>query len=205
MHKTLRLTFAALAVVSSSAFAEKPAAEAAVVEVKGEAGRAVAAEVEIQATIVVLDPKTRNVVVRLQDGTTRSFTVSEEARNLDQAKVGDILTLRYLEALALKLEKAPGAKPGKTVSETVSRAKEGDKPGGTMRRTVTVVGTVSAVDEKGGVVTVVGPEDGVVDIKVQDPAKLAEAKVKKGDLVRATFTEALVVSVSPPAKAGATK
>lgn len=203
MHKALRLTLAALAVVSSSAYAQKPAAEAAVVEVKGEAGRAVAAEVEIQATIVVLDPKTRQVVVRLQDGTTRSFTVSEEARNLEQAKVGDILTLKYLEAIALKLEKAPGAKPGKSVTETMSRAKEGDKPGGTMRRTVTVVGTISEIDAKAGVVTVVGPENGMVDIKVEDPSKLAD--VKKGDLVRATFTEALVVSVTPPAKAGAGK
>ena len=51
MHKALRLTVAAVAAaaVSSSAFAQKPAAEAAVVEVKGETGRAVGAEVEIQA------------------------------------------------------------------------------------------------------------------------------------------------------------
>jgi hypothetical protein len=203
MHKALRLTVAAVAAaaVSSSAFAQKPAAEAAVVEVKGETGRAVGAEVEIQATIVVIDPKTRTAVVRLEDGTTRTLAVSEEARNFEQAKAGDILTLRYLEAIALNLEKAPGAKPGKSVSETMSRAKEGDKPGGTMRRTVTVVGTVSEIDAKAGVVTVVGPEDGVVDIKVEDSARLAE--VKKGDLVRATFTEALVVSVTPPAKAGA--
>jgi hypothetical protein len=201
MRKGLCFTVTALALASSSAFAQKPAAEAVVVGAKGETGAAIAAEVEIQATIVVVDPKTRSVVVRLQDGTTRTLAVSEEARNFDQAKAGDILTLRYLEALALNLEKAPGAKPGKTVTEEMSRAEEGAKPGGTMRRTVTVVGTVTAIDPKTQVVRVRGPEEGELDIKVQDPAKLQN--VKKGDLVRATFIEALVISVTPPAKAGA--
>jgi hypothetical protein len=51
-------------------------------------------------------------------------------------------------------------------------------------------------------VTVRGPEGNEVDIKVEDPAKLRN--VKTGDLVRATYTEAMAISVSAPEKPAAT-
>lgn len=203
MHKrALYLILATLAIAAPAAFAEKaavdkPVGQAVVVEAKGEKGGAVAAAVEVQATITAIDKKARTATLKFGDGKTRTITVSEEARNFDQAKVGDVLTIQYLEAFALQLEKAPGAKPGKSVSEETTRAKKGDKPGGTIQRTITVVGTVTAVDAKSQVVTVRGPEGGELDIKVQDPEKLKN--VKTGDLVRATYTEALVISVATPA------
>lgn len=203
MKKTLYFTLAVLAVAMPSAHAEKPVAEGTLLEVKGETGGAVAAEVEIKATITAIDKEKRTATVKLADGKTRTFPVSKEARNFDQAKVGDTLTLKYLEALVLKLEKAPGAKPGTVVTEELSRAKPGAKPGGKLQRTVTVVGTVTAIDAKTQVVTVRGPAEGEIDIKVADPAKLKN--VKTGDLVRATYAEALIVSVTSPAKADAKK
>lgn len=203
MQKALCLTLAALAVTSSSAWAQAPRAEAVAIEAKGPTGAAVGQAVEIQATVTAIDKKNRTVTVQGPAGKTRTFAVSEAARNFDQAAVGDIVTLKHFEAFALQLEKAPGAKPGKMVSEEMSRAKAGDKPGGMAQRTVTVVGTVTAIDTKTQVVTVRGPEDNELDIKVQDPAKLKN--VKTGDLVRATYTEGLVISVTAPAKPDAMK
>ena len=204
MHKkALYLTLAVLAAVSAPVFAEKPVAAAVVVEEKGATGGAVAGAVEVQATITAIDKKKRTATLTLPNGKTRTLSVSEEARNFDQAKVGDVLTIKYLEALALELEKAPGAKPGKTVSEEITRAKKGEKPGAKARSKVTVVGTVTAIDSKARVVTVRGPEGGELDIEVEDPAKLKN--VKTGDLVRATYVEALAISVSTPAKADAKK
>jgi Cu/Ag efflux protein CusF len=203
MQKVLYQTLAALAVASSPAWAQAPRAEAVAIEAKGETGGIIAQAVVIQATVTAIDKANRVVTVKGPDGKTRTFKVGEEARNFNQAEVGDILTLKYQEALALQLEKAPGAKPGMSVSEEMSRAKAGDKPGGMVQRTVTVVGTVTAIDTKAQRVTVRGPEGNELDIKVQDPAKLKN--VKTGDLVSATYTEALVISVTTPAKAGATK
>ncbi len=66
----------------------------------------------------------------------------------------------------------------------------------------TIVGTVTAIDAETQMVTVRGPDGNEVDLKVEDPAKLKN--VKTGDLVKATYTEAVAISVSTPAKPAAT-
>ncbi len=198
MHKkVLYLSLATLAVVASPAFAEKPSADAVVIEAKGPRGAGAAQAVEVQATITAIDKKNRTATLKFPNGKTRTIAVSDEARNFEQAKVGDLVTISYLEAVALQLEKAPGAKPGKTVSEDMVRAKAGEKPAGAVQRTITIVGTVTAIDAKTQVVTVRGPDNGEADIHVQDPARLKN--LKTGDLVRATYTEALAISVTAPA------
>jgi hypothetical protein len=118
-------------------------------------------------------------------------------------KVGDILTMRFMESLVMNLEKAPGAKPSKTVTEDLARAKKGDKPAGVMRSKITVVGKVSAIDEASQVVTVRGPEDEQLEITVKDPARLK--LVKTGDLVRVVYTEAFALSVTAPTEADTKK
>jgi hypothetical protein len=117
MRNQMYLVFAALAASSSVALAEKPSAGAIVVEAKGPTGGAVAQAVEIQATVTAIDKKKRTVTVKGPKGRTAELAVSEEVKNLDQVKVGDMLKLKYYEALSLQLDKAPGAKPGVTVTE----------------------------------------------------------------------------------------
>lgn len=202
MQKILYSALVALAVVSSPVSAGVPG-KAMLMELKGDSGGAVASEVEVKATITAIDPKKRTATAKLADGRTRKLTISEGARNLDQVKVGDILTMRFMESLVMNLEKAPGAKPGKTVTEDLARAKKGDKPAGVMRSKITVVGKVSAIDEASQVVTVRGPEDEQLEITVKDPARLK--LVKTGDLVRVVYTEAFALSVTAPTEADTKK
>lgn len=202
MQKILYSALVALAVVSSQVSAGVPG-KAMLMELKGDSGGAVASEVEVKATITAIDPKKRTATAKLADGRTRKLTISEGARNLDQVKVGDILTMRFMESLVMNLEKAPGAKPSKTVTEDLARAKKGDKPAGVMRSKITVVGKVSAIDEASQVVTVRGPEDEQLEITVKDPARLK--LVKTGDLVRVVYTEAFALSVTAPTVADTKK
>jgi len=200
--KSMVILAAALAAAPSVVLAEKPGAQAVVVEAKGPAGAGIGQAVEIQATVTAIDKAKRTVTVKGPRGKTKTLTVGKEARNFDQVKVGDMITLTYMEAITLSLEKAEGAKPGKTVTEELKRAAPGEKPAGVMSSQTTIVGTVTAIDAKTQLVTVRGPEGNEVDIKVEDPAKLKN--VKTGDLVKATYTEALAISVTTPAKPAAT-
>lgn len=203
MHiKPLVILVAALGAAPALVLAEKPVAEAVVMKAKGPTGAGVGQAVEIQATVTEIDKDKRTVTIKGPRGKTKTLTVGKEARNFDQVKVGDTITLTYIEALTLKLEKAEGAKPGKTVTEELKRAAPGEKPGGEMVSQTTVVGTVTVIDEKTQMVTVRGPEGNELDLKVKDPAKLKNVKV--GDLVKATYTEALAISVSTPTKPAAT-
>jgi len=154
--------------------------------------------VEVQVTVTAIDKAMRTVTVKGPRGKTKTLKIGKEARNFDQVKVGDMITVTYIEALTLRLEKAEGAKPGRTVTEEIKRAAPGEKPGGELTSQVTIVGTVTAIDAKTQLVTVRGPEGNEVDLKVEDPAKLKS--LKAGDLVKATYTEALAISVSAPAK-----
>ncbi len=202
MRSPLLLTLVAvLAAAPSIALAEKPGASAVMVEAKSPTGAGVAQAVEIQATVTAIDKAKRTVTVKGPQGKIRTLKVGPEARNFDQVKVGDMITLTYAEAVTLSLEKAEGAKPGITVSDEVKRAAPGAKPGGVVSSQTTIVGTVTAIDAATRLVTVRGPGGNEVDIKVEDPAKLKN--VKTGDLVKATYTEALAISVTTPAKPAA--
>lgn len=203
MLKHACLAMAALAITSPAVLAEKPGAGVGVIEVKGPTGGAVAQVVEIEAVVTAIDKKNRKVTVKGPRGRDVELAAGEEVRNFDQIKVGDMIKLKYYEAISLQLEKAPGAKPGITVVEEGKRAKPNDKPGAAVRSKVTVIGTVTAIDGNAQTVTVKGPRGNEVDIKVQDREKLKNVKID--DLVKATYTEALAISVSTPAKDDAKK
>jgi hypothetical protein len=200
--KSLVFFMAALAAAPSVVLGQQPGAQAVVVEAKGPTGAGIGQAVEIQATVTAIDKANRTVTVKGPQGKLRTFAVGKEARNFDQVAVGDLVTLTYAEAVTVSLEKAPGAKPGVTVAEELKRAEPGSKPGGVMTSQTSIVGTVTAIDTKSQLVTVRGPEGKEVDLKVQDPAKLKSVKI--GDLVKATYTEALAISVTTPKAPAAT-
>jgi Cu/Ag efflux protein CusF len=60
---------------------------------------------------------------------------------------------------------------------------------------VTIVADIVKVDDKSGVVQLKGPHGNLLDVQVQDRAKLA--KVKAGDQVTLLYTESVSVAVMP--------
>ena len=63
---------------------------------------------------------------------------------------------------------------------------------------VVITAPVRSVDTANRTVTVMAPNNRMLTLDVRDPAVLAQVKV--GDTVRATYSEALLISVAPPAK-----
>ena len=77
--------------------------------------------------------------------------------NLPQVKVGDLVTVKYYESLAVEVIK-PGTAAGAGQSSAIVRAKPGEMPGGMAARQSTVTATVTAIDKKKGTLTLKGPE-----------------------------------------------
>lgn len=146
----------------------------------------------MQATVVAIDLQKRIVTLKGPDGEIRDLKVGEEAVNLPQVKVGDIVTVKYYESIAVEVIK-PGAAVAAGESSAIARAKPGEMPGGVAARQVTVTATITAIDKAKGTLTLKGPEGKLNTVKVQDPANLD--KVKVGDDLMITFTEALAISV----------
>jgi hypothetical protein len=151
---------------------------------------------KVTATIVGIDPATRTVTLKAPSGKVVELEVTNEARNFDQLAVGDVVTAQYRESLTLSLVDKK-TKPSHTENETAERAPKGAKPGGELGREVTIIADVVRVDPHAKTVTLRGPKGNMVDLHVEDPERLK--RVKKGDQVKAVYTEALAISVEPAA------
>jgi len=153
--------------------------------------------VEMQATVTAIDMKTRMVTLKDMDGKETTIYVDKHARNLSQVKVGDVVKIAYQQAVAWRVKKS--TKPGPTETQTAEvRAKPGEKPGGAVGQRITFTATIEAIDLANGTVTLKGPEGNSRTIKARNPANLK--KVKVGDLVDITYTEAVAIKVEPAPK-----
>jgi hypothetical protein len=153
--------------------------------------------VTVNATVQAIDLGTRVVTLKGPKGNVFDLKVGEEAKNLPQVKVGDLVVAKYYESIAVEVKK-PGEPGGVTASGALATAKPGEMPAGVVAKQVTVTTTVEAIDRKKTHVTLKGPEGNSVKVKVQDPKNLKNVKV--GDQVIITYTEALAISVEKPKK-----
>ena len=150
--------------------------------------------VEIQASVTAIDLKTRMVTLKSPDGNETTIYVDKRARNLPQVKVGDVVKVAYHEAVAWKVNKSNKAVPTEAQTAEV-RAQPGEKPGGAVGQRITFTATIEAIDLANGTVTLKGPQGNSRTIKARNPANLK--KVKVGDLVDITYTEAVAIKVEP--------
>lgn len=192
------LTLAAAAALSSAAFAQQaqPPVAAVVAASAPGVGAAVGA-VKVTATVVALDPATRTATLKGAKGKIVDVVVPPEAKNFDQIRVGDLVTVEYMRALTLEL-KGPGAIRSGSTQTSTAPAPAGAVAGGAAGRQVVIMANVTAINAKESYVTLRGPKGNTVDVHVADPAQLKRVKV--GDQVEAVYTEAVAVTVNHVAK-----
>ncbi|MDG0816872.1 hypothetical protein [Bdellovibrio svalbardensis] len=148
--------------------------------------------VEVEAEVVSVNKKTREIKLKSSDGEVTSMIAGDEVKNFAQIKKGDRLKVRYFESLMLELKKGGAAPVAVTETSDISRASMGQKPGGMASAKVTARGTVMSLDAKTQSVTVKGPQRSVV---LHVAKKDIFDKIKKGDQIEATYSEALAISV----------
>ncbi|HEY2462626.1 MAG TPA: hypothetical protein VGI32_01085 [Steroidobacteraceae bacterium] len=148
------------------------------------------------ATVLSIDMGSRDVLLMDAQGKLLTVNVSDQARNLDQVRVGDKLTAEYTEAISLQLKKrgSAGGSPAIT-DEALVRSPKGAKPAGAVGRKVTAIATVVAVNTEKQFITLRGPQGNEYDLQVRDPAQFTA--VKKGDEVEVVYTEAMALAVEP--------
>ena len=155
---------------------------------------------EVQATVTAINMKTRMVTLKEPEGNETTIHVDKRARNLAQVKVGDVVKIAYVQHVAWKARKAgqEGASSEVQTETAAVRAEPGEKPGGAVSQRVTFTTTIEAIDLAKGTVTLKGPQGNSQTIKARNPANLK--KVKVGDLVDITYTEAVGIKVESAPK-----
>ncbi|HEX5060977.1 MAG TPA: hypothetical protein VFV99_16535 [Kofleriaceae bacterium] len=166
-------------------------------------GEVMAARMSLTATVDKIDMKKRQLTLKDDSGNQFKVDVPPDVQDFKNIKKGDKISIDYYSSVALKLQK-PGAagKPGMT--ETEMAAKEPAKlPGGIVARKITATAEVMKVDTSANTVTIKGPGGELDTIKVDDPDVQADlGKLKKGDKIKASYTEAVAISITPAQKMG---
>ena len=150
----------------------------------------------ITATVEKIDYKTRTVVLKGKKGNLVEMQVGEEAKNFNQVKKGDEVTFVYTESVAIEVQKAKGD-TRKIESTSTTRAKPGEKPGGTIKTTGIMTATVEAIDQKTREVSLSLPEGNIMKFKVGPQVKRLD-EVRKGDEVVVQYSTTVSISVKTP-------
>jgi Cu/Ag efflux protein CusF len=188
---------AIIIIAIAAAFAANALAQTTVVT-RTEPGKAgVEQTVDVTAMIMGIDRTTRDITLRGPKGNWIVVTAGPEVKNFDQMDVGDQVHARYIEALVLELKKGNDLAVTRTDEASAKGAMPGAQPHGVAGRRITVVADVVAVNRATQTVTLRGPQL-TVDVKVTDPDQLR--RIKKGDQVYATYTQALAMVVEAAPK-----
>jgi hypothetical protein len=147
----------------------------------------------ISAVVVEINYETRVVTVRKPDGEAVTFTASEEARNLDQVTVGDVLIAEYQETVSIEVMANEGMEAGAAELSAMARTEKGEMPGMMAVEAVVVTATVEEINIEANTFKLKGPEGTINEYTARNPQNLKRAAV--GDLVVMTVTEAIAVTV----------
>jgi len=147
----------------------------------------------ISAVVEAIDHETRVVTVRKPDGEALTFTASDEARNLDQVTVGDVLIAEYTESVSIKVMANDGMEANAAGASAMARTKKGEMPGFAAMDAAVVTATVEEINLEMNTFKLKGPDGTVNEYVARNPENLKRAAV--GDLVVMTVTESVAITV----------
>jgi pyridoxine/pyridoxamine 5'-phosphate oxidase len=177
--------FLALLTVSTAAWAQEAEME--------RPAMSASQSMTVSAVVEAIDHETRVVTVRKADGEELTFTASEEARNLDQVDVGDILIAEYTESIDIQVLPNDGMEPEAAAAAAMARTKKGQMPGFAAMEQVVITATVEDINIEANTFKLKGPDGQINEYTARNPENLKRAMV--GDLVVITRTDAVAVVV----------
>ena len=149
--------------------------------------------VVLTALVEAINHETREVTLRGPEGNSVSFVASEDARNLGQVQVGDIVNAEYVQSLSVEVFANDGTEAGAGQLLAAGRSELGEMPAGMVVDSTVVTATVEEINIEDNTFKLKGPDGEIKEYVARDPENLKKAEV--GDLVVITYTEALALSV----------
>lgn len=138
--------------------------------------------VDKSQSLVTLDINGRSVALKV-----------ENPVNLEAAKVGDSVVIRYYEVVSIRKKKPGEEVPSISVKDGITTAKPGGPAGAVASQEAKVLVTVNAVDPADGTIALQGPDGVVETVKARDPKLLRH--VKAGDQLVVKVTRATAISL----------
>ena len=164
------------------------------------AGINTATLVEVTATVTAIDMENRMVTIQGPQGNSMVVHVTDQVKNLPQAKVGDHVNVKYYRSAYVDIVKTDGKiDMGTEAAAAKITAPAGQKPAGAIGVEVKRKAEVVFVDPYQKFISFRSPDRGLRKISLKDSPELQHylTELKKGDVIEVTYTEAAAISLEP--------
>ena len=154
--------------------------------------------VTASARVEAINHETREVTLLLEDGELFTSRVSDEARNLGQVSVGDMVYAHYTESISIRVVEGDGVEPESYIQEDLARSAEGKMPGIAASESAVMTAIVEEINIDDNTFKLREPDGEIRQYTALNPDNLRRAEV--GDKVITTMTTSVVITVDPQAK-----
>jgi predicted RNA-binding protein len=151
----------------------------------------------ITGEVTAVDLERRHITVRGPLGGELSGRVSDDVKNLDQVKLGDLLTVSYSQSVALR-QSRPGEPNPLYKGGDASTAEPGERPGLATSEQNKGTVTVVSVDLDNHQIVLESEDGTVFPVSVDRPEFRTKLEtVRPGDKIDVVTTEAVIAQVTP--------
>jgi hypothetical protein len=159
--------------------------------------------VTITASVEAINYTNREVTLKGPLGNEVTFTVDERVKRLNEVKVGDLVQADYYVSLAAELRKPTAEEQQHPIVllDAAGKAPAGTSPAAGGLRRYKIVTSVEGLDRPTQTITVKGPLGHLFTARVADPSRLTKMRI--GDNIVVTYTEALAISLEKKEKKAA--
>ena len=159
-----------------------------------------AEKLSASATVTKINAAKRQLMLKDDQGHQFKVDVPEKVTGFDAIKKGDKISVDYYSSVALSLKKGTGAAPSTTIGTSEERV-PGPLPGGVVAHTIRSTVEVVKVDKSANKLTVKTPSGDMDTIDIKDSRmQIYLDKIKKSDMIKASYTEAVAIAVTPQGK-----
>ena len=137
--------------------------------------------------------KARTVTLKDDEGKVRTVNVSDQVRNFNQVKEGDVVTIEVNETVSVEVQPGPGDTMN-IAAESQSSAAPGAKPSSTRIIEGKLKTQVEAIDYEARTVTFKNRKGVLTTYKVGKQAKHFN-EIRRNDMLVIEYTQTVAVSV----------
>jgi hypothetical protein len=148
----------------------------------------------VRGTVTAVDPKTRLVTLKAEDGRTFDVLAGDEVRNFDRFAAGDVVKATYTELVVFQI--VPKGETQGGASQRVDPINGGAKVG----QKVTSSFEVASVDPITNILWVTLPNGTTKPVYFDEKSQARLMTLSPGNVVSATYTESAAIQLEKLAK-----
>jgi hypothetical protein len=152
----------------------------------------------VSATVAAVNPETRAIDLRTEDGGAIRLTATPAMRNFDQIEVGDVASLEIYGSIMVRVA-GPDAPAEPQTLAVLGRAPEGARPGAVAGSVTTLTVEFVSYDPATREASLILPDGDAITVPVEPGMQAFAAARAPGEMIEVTLSDAVAMIIEAPA------